>query len=176
MPISTIPSKLETLIVELVPSGYGGMGQNAAVAPFDFGAGYITVPFNTELTTDSRGVTLDPDNDLFIINISGVWRASFYLFLQGHNTSGNNRTTNLRLFNITKGTPGSSIVVPIIRNAADTVISASFITEVAPVAVGDSIRWEIGGGDAVIGGTMEIANFAINYLSELGELLPPLGT
>jgi len=90
----------------------------------------FTVPAST-FTIDNTGI--------YILSLSGSF---------AHNSSNGGRTTAIRLFNITTGSPvGSELNIGIGRN--DTVIPATLMFELPLANEDDVFRVDIGGGDSV---------------------------
>ncbi len=161
---------LESLIVQLVPAGYGGMNLLTPVPNFNLGAGYITVPFDNIVLAAQKGVTMDPSTDSFTPTVAGPWRFSVGLNLEGFSSSNQGRTTNLRFFNITDGVPAlQTLVVGIGRNTEALDTTVAFIVDFVDLDINKAYRLEMGGGSTVTGGTLT-DRLAINFVGELGLL------
>ncbi len=163
---------LEAAIIQLDVAGYGGMDLATPVA-FDITAGYSTVPFDALSPAVPRGVTFDLVNNTFTMTQAGVWQFIYNMNLSGHNSTNGGRNFNLRLWNVTLGQLVSKeLSQGIGRNETYTLVSVSTLIEVPQIAVDDShvYRIEVGGADAVTGGTLTIDIAQFVYESELGIL------
>jgi len=164
---------LETNIIELVPSGYGGMSLDTPVL-FDIVAAFTTVPFDANNPAASRGITFNLTNNTYSFTAKGVWQVIFNFALEGHNSSNAGRNFGLRIFNVTTATVASKVVQQGIgRNETYTLVSLSFLVEItqATVDAGESFRFEVGGGDLANGGTLNLALGQFTHASELGLLI-----
>jgi len=164
---------LEKAIVELVPSGYGGMSLDPSQS-FDIVAAYTTVPFNTDNPLASRGLTINLTNDTVTFTTPGVWLFTFLFNIAGHNSSNGGRNYNIRIWNVTLGQVfGKSVQEGIGRNETYTVASFGVQVEVSQISVDDSHEYtiEVGGGDSATGGTLNLAIAQFSFVSELGLLI-----
>jgi len=164
---------LESTIIELVPSGYGGMSVDPPQS-FDIVGAYTTVPFNTNNPLASRGLTINLTNDTVTFTTPGVWLFTFLFNIAGHNSSNGGRNYNIRIWNVTLGQVfGKSVQEGIGRNETYTVASFSVQVEVSQISVDDSheYRIEVGGGDSATGGTLNLAIAQFSFVSELGLLV-----
>lgn len=162
---------LESVIVDLTVSGYGGGTQQANVA-FGVTTGWTTIPLDTLRPADQRGVTVNLSNNSISVATESVWRLSYDFSIEGHNSSNSGRVTYIRMYNITDGiaSPGE-IVVGVGRNQEDTSNSGSFLFDVQPASVNKEIVLQIGGGDAITGGDLIGASLQVNQISELGAFI-----
>jgi hypothetical protein len=133
--------------------GRAGMRLDVAAAGTDIGAGFVTPPYDTSAAFEV-GAATDTVAGTFTLNYPGLWTMSITMSLI-HNEAQAGRQTIVRLFNVTKGTDSGGIVVPIARNQPGTLISASFPLQIASGNLGDLVRVEIGGGDAITGITYQ---------------------
>jgi hypothetical protein len=162
-------SNLETVIVQLTVSGYGAVSQETDIPNFDLGAGWVTLPFDTLTTPTQRGVSFDLGAETFTFTVEGVWRFSAGFAIEGHDNSPSSaRLTNMRFFNITQATGSSGIPVPIARNIEDTTFIFTDLITVPNTT--DVFRIELGGGDAVTGGTMIGTSLAVNFVDNLSSI------
>ncbi len=166
---------LEKLIVQLVPSGYGGAVQAADIPGFDIPTGtYVTLPFDTLAPSVERGVSFDLLANTFTFTSKGVWALLVNVNVQGHNSANSGRNFNLRMFNLTDSTAGAGVVVGVARNQEDTYVSSPVLIEVSQADIddGDVFRIEVGNADAAItGGTLIGSVVQVHHVSELGALL-----
>jgi len=161
----------EERLRELTVAGYGGMIQDADIL-YDITAAYATLPFDTQSPVAQRGVVINLANDSISFNRAGVWRLSYGFSLAGHDSVNAGRVVNFRFYDVTVGAPRPFILsLGIGRNVEDTTISGSRLIEITEDIVGNELRIELGGGDSVIGGTLIAADYQVNHLGELGELL-----
>lgn len=167
---------LEQLIVNLVPSGYGGGFQNGDILLYDIPAtGYNIVPFDSVEPTVSRGVTFDSVTNTFVFEESGIWTFFLNLNIEGHDSSNAGRNFELVLYNLTDDVnAGSGVVVGVGRNQEDTFLSVAVMQEVSKTAIDDSIQFQFRVGNAsvaIVGGTLIGAAIQVSYNSPLGVLL-----
>jgi len=160
-------SQLESLIVQLVPAGYGGI-TGAGVAGNNLGAGWDTLSYIWSGNLPEVGVTSDFANGTLSLSVDKVWRISLILALT-HNESNGGRAISVRLFNQTQSIPGSELIVPIARNQPGTIISLSLLFDV--LNANDVFVLEIGGGDTVNGITYDNVRFEATHVSQVGSLI-----
>lgn len=157
--------------LNLVPAGYGAAEQVVTISPYEPGAGYITIPMDTPIIPQTRGMTLFLATNEFSFQAAGNWRLSVQLTISGHNSIGSARSTNIRFFNVTLGTPGDGYEVTIGRNTGDTTITVPTLVNIPENVLDDVFRMEIGGGDNITGGDLTYVNFSINYIDRLADLV-----
>ncbi len=163
-------AQLETLIIQLVPAGYGGI-IGAGVVGNDLGSGWDTLSYIWSGQLPELGVTSDFANGTLSLSVSKLWRISLLLALT-HNESTQGRTVSVRLFNQTQSIPGDALIVPIARNQPGSIISLSLLFDV--LNVNDVYVLEIGnlgGGDTITGITYDDVRFEATHVSELGSLI-----
>lgn len=133
----------------------------------DLGLGWETIPLDTAGAV--RAITINLGNDSFAFQYDGVYQITLSGSLN-HNNLNAGRTVNIRLFNVTLGTPlPGAFPIGISRNVEDTVITISLLAEITDAEKGQEMRIEIGGGDAVSLVSISTMNVAIANVSEWRE-------
>ncbi|MGB5685924.1 MAG: hypothetical protein WBM35_08935, partial [Candidatus Electrothrix sp.] len=158
-------SVLAAYLRQCTLAGYGGAVQIADIA-FDIPAlTYRTIPIDTLEPVVQRGVVIDLINDTIGFSFDGVWRFSVSFNIENIDEQNSSRTFNVRPYNVTQDVPGASIVVPVSRNQGDIYFVTTLILD--NVIVGDDYRVEVGGVDAIAGGTLIEAQIQANNLTEI---------
>ena len=161
--------RLISAINELVIAGYGGGVQVANLA-YDIPAlTYITLPIDTLVPAVQRGMVTDLVNDTISFKVEGVWRLSVSFNIENITELNASRTFSVRPYNVTQGIPDAPVVVPVSRNQGDIYFITTVLLD--NLVQGDEYRIEIGGGDAISGGTLIEAQIQANNVTELGELI-----
>lgn len=131
---------------EQIPNnGRGGLKSNGSVTGPNLGATYATLPF-ARIHLPGIGMSLTTSTVVF--NYPGIWSISLLLYFD-HDESASARTTNLRLYNVTKSVAAESFAVPIAKNQESTFLPITFDHLALPVDAGDTFRLEAGGGSTV---------------------------
>ncbi len=165
---------VETLIIELTVSGYGGAIQDTDVALTIPTVTYNTLPVDTPQPLVQRGVSFNLGTEQFTFTQTGVWTAMIFFSLAGHNSSNGGRVFTMRLRNVTQGTFGDGVVIGVGRNVEDTFASVSYLFDITQANVdnGDSFLVEVGNADtAITGGTLVAGGIQVTLNSELGSLI-----
>lgn len=134
---------------------------------FDIGAGYDTIPFDSAFS--GRGIDFDTANNTFNFNVSGYWRLSYFVNIQNITELNQSRNFEIRAYNVTQAAAEPAIVYPVSRNQGDILASVSLIIQINNT--NDNFRLEIGGVDAITGGTLSDVNISANVVSELQTLV-----
>ncbi|MCP4211792.1 MAG: hypothetical protein GY764_09980 [Halieaceae bacterium] len=154
---STIETPYEGLLTDWdligTTPGRGAMNLETPYAGSDITATYQPIIFDTDYGFEV-GLETTPATGEFKILHPGLWTISLLISID-HNESNSGRSVRVRLRNVTKGISGSGASVPIGRNQPGTLLSFSLPAQVtldgvnAAGGLGDSFRWELGGGDTV---------------------------
>lgn len=128
-------------------TSYGGVVTTSPVVggPTSIGALWEPLTFSMEAQPATAvHMTVDTVNGTVQPHYSGAYAASVTVAFE-HNSSNNGRTTHMRLYNITQGVAGGSVVVGTGRNAEATSMSVSLVAVIENN--NDVFRLELGGGD-----------------------------
>lgn len=162
---------LETAIVELRVAAQGAMSLDTPVPGPDITGAFQPITFFDTIPYQ-RGVTVDTVTGEFTLNIEGSW-ALWYRMNIGLDSSGTRRTLNMRTFNVTAATAGSSSEIFIGSNVSDVADTLMAPLELTSVQVGQSFRLEIGNAsNNITGVTWNSSNVLILFVGELGSLAP----
>ena len=147
---------------DLTFAAYGNLGLSAATAPaWNLGAGWQTLDVFDQEMSNPRHITQNLTNNSLMVDTAGV----FLLVLNGsfeHDSSASGRTTNVRLFNLTDGTPSANTFgIGIGRNSEVTNIPLIVPFELGAADINDEIQVQLGGGDVVTVGDFLAVNYAI---------------
>ena len=113
-----------------------------------------TREYVTNIITTPRGITQDFATESLAFDTPGVWSISIG-FSISHNELNLSRTIDVRLFNITDGSPGLSSTVGVGRNNGVTTYSLTILVEILTADVGDAWRVEISGGADIFTAVVE---------------------
>lgn len=170
--IVTIARTVDALSVVIaenfVFAAYGQLYLSNPPAAFpDLGASYqkVTV-FDTASPTSPKNITIDLSNDSMSFDIPGVYAITISGSF-AHNSSNQGRTTNVRFFNETTGTPAANeFPIGIGRNVTDSSAAAIIIAEVTEASVGDDFILQIGGGSTVTSVSFSSTSWTIFSVGE----------
>lgn len=130
-------------------TGWGAVGLSTPEADTDIGAGWNPVDQPNQTEVALRNVTYDTATGNFSFQKKGIWDLGLLLNFQ-HNESNAGRQTALRLWDATGGSQlGDSFPIAIARNQPSTQVSITYPSEIPTVALGNLLRFEIGGFDTL---------------------------
>ena len=127
--------------------GRGGMSKTGPVAGADITAAYQTLTFDTDYPFEF-GVITEPAAGTMQLTHPGLWQFGLLMSF-GHDEQNASRQTRVRLWNVTDGTGGTGITIPVSRNQPSSFVAFTVLTQVAAADLNDVFRWEIGGGDTL---------------------------
>ena len=159
-----LPDLSAGILDSMTGAGYGGVNLSTPTGIADLGAGFITLPVDTDVVAIPRLVTQDTANDGLEFDQEGVWTANV-IFSLSHDEVNNSREFIVRTFNVTESTAGPSAPIGIGRNNGVTTFSASLLVEISADAAGDLFVIQVGGGDAIASVTVEYAEFNVTHNS-----------
>lgn len=168
-------NSLFTLVENSVVAGYFGGVQNKDIPNFNLSTGsYVTLPMESLSPLSSRGGSVNVSTNEFTFTAKGVWTVIINFNIEGFNSFNAGRNFNVRIFNVTKGTAGTGVIVGVGRNSEDVYFSSSFLGEITQANIddGDVFRIELGAANtAITGGTLISTGIQFTHASELGLLL-----
>ncbi len=158
---------LFTKVEEKVTAGYGGAFQNTD-ALFDVPAtpNYNTMIVDTLRPVNQLGFSVDLGAETFTFTSQGVWKVNISFNLSGINELNQSRTFIARIYNVTDSVQAAFVSVPVSRNQGDVWFTAPITMDVIPSNVNKTFRVELGGGDAIAGGTLIGAGVSANRVDE----------
>lgn len=128
-----------------VIAGRGGIGVDTVVliGTVDSTADIIT-GFDTEIITDTRGITQTPlSNDGLIFDVKGVWDLAVKVTLTFDEVN-SGRQIKLRFFNVNLASPASTEFVFFVgRNVGGVNLSVTIPIEIPQDVVGDLIQLQV---------------------------------
>ena len=160
-----IYASLAFSILTFVNAGYGAISLATPTLMGTIGAGFNTVPMDSENISDPRNVTHDLASEGLHIDDEGIWRITAMLSLS-HDELNAGRTIFVRLWNETEAVALVTIPVGIGRNIGVTTWTGTFLVEFPAALVGDTIQLQIGGGNVVLATTAEFASLNCNNCGE----------
>ena len=162
---------MEEVISELVIAGYGGGVQEADIPLFNIPAlTYVALPIDTLSPAVQRGMTTSLTNNTVTFTVAGTWRLNIEFNLENIIEQNASRVFNLRAWNVTDSAQLDYAAIPVSRNQGDVFMSWCFLAEIPDSLLNKEIRMEVGGVDAVDGGTLINASVQANFVSEIGLL------
>jgi hypothetical protein len=129
-------------------SGRGGMKMTSPTAAPDLTAGWIPVTEYDENHITSLGTTFDFVTGEFTLDYRGLWQIAINWTFETDNSQ-QARETGIRLFDVTAAAAGTPGIIGVGRNSVVTPYSTSVFFEVRDAQLGNTIRIEVGGGDAI---------------------------
>ena len=131
------------MIDEGVEAGRGGIGVNAAAGLSDIDATpQVLTGFDTEVITDTRGVTQVLANNGLILDLNGVWQVSAKVTLSFAEAN-QGREIRLQLYNATDDVAGDDFVYFVGRNQGGVNLAFTIPFEVPIATVGDLIQLRV---------------------------------
>ena len=131
----------------VVIASYGGIRLAAETAMADLGAGWETVPFDTQTLSSPIRVQQNPTTNSIVLASTGAWTINVDMTLE-HNESNAGREMLIRLYNLTDDVALSNgTTVFVARNQPGSNISATILADITD-AVGKDIVVQLSGGTA----------------------------
>lgn len=157
----------ETAVLEnFVYVAYGGMNLGTPIAGSDIGAAWQTIDFQVVTPATPKNVTIDVVADTFSFALEGIYAFSLSLSFE-HNEAQQGRTTQLRIYNVTKAVEQAPpFVIGTGRNTTVTAYSVVTLAEILASEVGDLLRIEIGNGDTYSAVTWDSAALSVFSVGE----------
>ena len=166
---------LEALIVQLQVAGHGGMLMNdGPQADADFDINFQPIDQMNVINVEERGVDLTVDTGEFSVTIGGIWKILLYVNISHNSISNASRTIFIRTFNVTDNDPGPVFPIGIGRNDEDTNTVVSIMVDIAQDDIGDTYRFDIGGGDTLTTVVWNQVSVGFTYQGRLGSLTLPI--
>jgi len=163
---------IEAILPDMRVAAQGAMSLAVGVAGPDITGAFQTITFFDTIPYE-RGVTVNTTTGEFTFNLAGDW-VFLYRANVSHNNSGATRTVDVRLFDVTGGTPSTAEQVFIPSNQPTTPLNAMVPFDLLQVDVGDTFRLEIGNASANLTGVnWDSSSLLLLYLNELGGLIDP---
>ncbi len=135
--------------LKLPSSGRGGATIDAPKLTLGpIGSGWQAIDEFDTVDLPVLGLSINAATGEFSFSFPGIWQITISLIFS-HNESNQGRTTNIRLWNVTKSSVLGSLPWFIGRNQPGSNIIIPFPVLVAEAAIGNSIRFEIGGGSSI---------------------------
>ena len=122
--------------------GYGGITEPAISSTFTIGATPLTLNASEGVYTTPVNVIQDTANDGIIVTLAGVWRYSFEVSFDFTSTA-SGRTLELRLWNVTDGTPSGSKAIFVGRDQEGVNISGDIPVEITAAGVNDVLAIQV---------------------------------
>lgn len=155
---------LQFLADQLVFSQYASVDTTIPHVDGNIGTGWQPFDFFDRVTVNPKGIVLTVGGDFTFI-LDGIFQLSLVGFVE-HDNLNAGRTFNVRIFNVTEGTPGSSIVIASARNVDGTVVPLVGLFEILPGDIGDIFRLEYGGTtsiySAVVWDALQLSLFSVS--------------
>ena len=156
---------------ECVPAiGYGSMNLGTPGASFpNLGAAYQDITVFDTVGDGPVGATVNTTTGQFSFLEQGIWQLSISVSFE-HNSTNNGRTTNVRLWNVTKGAASNSFIIGTGRNAeaSNASISLSVVVQNPSTReTGDLFVWQIGGGDTYSSVSFQSASHSMTLVQSL---------
>ncbi len=149
-----------------VYAGYGSIGLSAPAALPNLGAGWETIPFDTERITP-RNVTYDVVNNSLTPAITGMWQLSLYVTLTFAEAQGG-RSLDYRLYNVDADIAVRSVAAYVARNTEGYTYAVSTLFNVEPPAIGQTLELQVSGGtDTFTGVSVQNAVWDIVHVASL---------
>lgn len=165
---------LETITIELQPASHGSMRMTGGPkSGADLGAGWQALDKMDTIIIHERNVTLNTFTGEIAFGVAGPWQVVFRVNFSHTPNVAMARQTMIRGVNVTDAEPGTPEPVSIGRDESSTsyVIEETFDLE--PADVGKVHRFEIGGGDPVIGLSWNAMSMQCYFHGRLGKLEVP---
>ena len=151
----------EVLFTEACSTPIVGVGEMELTAPSagaDIGLAYQPVDQFDSVSIPGQGITLATDGT-FTFQQNGIWDIRLQLNIS-HNESNASRETNIRLYDVTGAAEIGSAAIPIARNQPGTATSISLRANIPSSGLGNTYRFEIGGGDTLSAVLWNVLNLA----------------
>ena len=175
--ISALEQELEAVKAAVaenfVQAGYGGIGVNATVNIGAVNTTFQTVTgFDTELVTTPKNVVHSLPNNSLELLIENAWEIKSKVSLEFDEVN-NGRKIQLRLFNLTQGTPGTTVFNYFVgRNQGGVNLDLAGIFDANAVA-GDEIQLQVGTDGDTFSNVVNIGStFYATHVAEAGNTLP----
>lgn len=149
------------------PAGYGQIGLNAVTPISDFGPGtWREIPMDVELVPNPRGITYNLANNSMQFDVDGIWLLCIKVSLRFTEVNFG-RDLQLRFFNKTDGTAGTTIFIEGVGRNSDTgSITFSVLSPGDTVIEGKEYSLEVSGNSSFTGVQCIGAIYGVTYQSE----------
>jgi len=173
-------AQLESLIVNLTVSGYGGIRLlGSDVVGTDLGTGWDTLNYIYDSIGIAvpRGVTQDFANGTIAFTSDNIWQVNVVVSMS-HDDVNRGRSMQLRVFNTITAVGSNPLDIAIGRNTPGTNVIVSFLIEVPTAELNDPFVLQVGNvlnasgnPDTMTTILYKTARLEATHQSELGALL-----